>query len=283
MNENNLSLGGGIVFWTLSEYTARSHLQAGLEAAGFGQFTPEPRPAAGALKDALEHVLGGPNTLIRPLKSRDGFTVVTEERGESGNCYANSLVTRIDPDTLDITFTPFDQRAQPVVDAFNEHLGLLRPAQVSAALVAILDSLGGTRLRPSGAIYWLPLYQLDDWQRVAQAVENAGVGRPHCVYLLRHQMDADAIRAVRDAIVAEVSTEAARLDREVAAGDLGERGLENRKVQAEELRRKIQQYEDILGCGLDSLHAAVDQAEQAACKAALLAAVAMPQEVANAG
>ncbi len=283
MTENHLHLGGGIVFWTLGEFTARAHLQTGFEAAGFGQFVPEPRPPAGALKDALELVLGGSTTLIRPLKTRDGFTVVREERGENGNAYLNSLVARINPDNLEITFTPLDQRAQPIVDAFNEHLGLLRPAQVSAALVAILDSLGGTRLRPTGAIYWLPPYQLDDWQRVAQAVENAGFGRPHCVYLLRHQMDADAIRAVRDAIVAEVSAEAARIDREVASGDLGERGLENRKAQAEELRRKIQQYEHILGCGLESLHVAVDQTEQAACKAALLAAVAMPQEVANAG
>jgi hypothetical protein len=42
-------------------------------------------------------------------------------------------------------------------------------------------------------------------------------------------------------------------------------------------------YRIILGCGLESLHAAVDRTEQAACKAALLAAVAMPQEVAHAG
>lgn len=283
MTENSLSIGGGVIFWTLGEFTSRTYLQAGFAAAGLERFVPEPRPPTGALKDALDLILGGPTTLIRPLKTRDGFTVVSEERGDCGNAYLNTLVARIDPHTLAIAFTPLDQRAPPIVDAFNEHLGLLRPAQVSASLVAILDSQGGTRLRPTGAIYWLPAYQLDDWQQAARVVEAAGVGRPNCVYLLRHRMDQDAIRAVRDAIVTEVTLEAARIDREVASGGLGERGLENRKVQAEELRRKIHQYEDLLGGGLESLHAAVDQTEQAACKAALLAAVAMPEGVAHAG
>src|SRR5581483_676890 len=243
----------------------------------------EPRPPAGALKSALEHVLGGPATLVRPLKTRDGFAVVTEQRGEHSNQYSNSLVARIDPATARIAFTPLDGRAQAVVDAYNRHLGLLPPAQVSAALVAALDALGGTRLRPSGAIYWLPEYRLDEWQGVARAVEAAGVGRPHAVYVLRHQLDADAVRAVRDAVVAEVAAEAERIDREVSTGGLGERALAGRRDQAEELRRKIRQYEDLLGCGLEALHAAVDRAEQAACKAALLGSAASAPEVAHAG
>jgi hypothetical protein len=78
--------------------TTEQDLQAriGLESAGFGEYAPEPRPPAGALKDALEQVLGGPASLIRPLKTRDGFTVVTEERGENGNSNHNSLVARME-------------------------------------------------------------------------------------------------------------------------------------------------------------------------------------------
>lgn len=283
MVENPLHLGGGVIFWTIGEFTSREPLLAGWDWAGFGSFVPEPRPPAGALKDALDRVLGGSHTLIRRLKTRDGFTVVTEERGEQGNAYRNSLVARINSETLDITFTPFDERAQAIVDAYNEHLGLLRAPQVGASLVAVLDSLGGTRLRPTGAIYWLPEHRLDDWQRVAQVVESAGVGKPNCIYLLRHPMDADAIHAVRDAIVAEVSREAQRIDDEVTAGILGARALDQRQTQAEELRRKIQEYEGLLGCGLQALHEAVDQAEQAACKAALLAATSSDKEVARAG
>jgi hypothetical protein len=283
MVENPLRIGGAVTFWTIGELTVRGLLQDGLEAAGFGTFVPEPRPPAGALKDALQQVLGGPTTLIRPLKSRDGFCVIQEQRGDQVNTYQPSLIARIDA-ALQITLMPYDARAQAIVDAYNAHLGMLRTQQVSAALVGILDQLGGTRLRPSGAIYWLPAPHLPAWQQVAQAVETAGFGRPNAVYVLRHQMDEDAIRAVRDAIVAEVTGEAARIDQEVSAGDLGERALEHRQTQAEELRRKILQYEDILGLGLQSLHQAVDQAEAAACKAVLLAsAAAVSKEVAHAG
>src|SRR5690348_1259544 len=109
MVEGNIRIGGAVLFWTIGECTSRVSLLDGLDAAGFAAFVPEPRPPAGALKDALEHVLGGPTTLIRPLKTRDGFTVVTEQRGDHGNYYSNSLVARIEPDTLQITFTPFDQ------------------------------------------------------------------------------------------------------------------------------------------------------------------------------
>jgi hypothetical protein len=282
MVESSIRIGGAVVFWTISEWTARITLRDGLDAAGFGKYAPEQRPPAGALKDALEQVFGGPATLIRPLKTRDGFTVVTEERGENGNAYHNSLVARMDARTFQITFTPLDSRASAIVDAFNEHLGLLRAAQVSAALVSILDATGATRLRPGGALYWLPAYRLNEWRDVVRAVEASGVGRPHCVYTLRHPMDADAVRAVRDAIVAEVSTEAARIDREIIAGGLGERALESRRAQAEELRRKIAEYEELLGGGLEALHVAVDRAEQAACKAMILAAAVPSQEVARA-
>jgi hypothetical protein len=283
MVENSLRIGGAVTFWTLGEMTSRAMLKEGMEAAGFGKQVPESRPAAGALKDALQQVVGGPTTLIRPLKAKDGFCVIQEERGDQVNRYQPSLVARIDPGTLEISFSPYDERAQPIVDAFNAHLGILRGAQVSAGLVAVLDLLGGTRLRPTGAIYWLPEPRLRQWEAVAQAVEQAGMGRPNSVYILRHQLDEDAIRAVRDAIVAEVAGEAQRIDQEVSSGELGERALDHRKEQAEALRSKIRQYEDILGIGLQSLHEAVDQAEQAACKASILAATVglQQQEVAH--
>ena len=90
------------------------------------------------------------------------------------------------------------------------------------------------------------------------------------MYVLRHRLDADAVRAVRDAVVAEVQAEADRIRDEVAAGDLGGRALETRKKQAAELRDKVLLYEDLLSVGLPGLHTAVDQADQAAATAALL-------------
>src|SRR5205823_15051056 len=130
--------------------------------------------------------------------------------------------------------------------------------------------LGGVRLRPGGAVYWLPGHRLGEWSRVAAAVESCAEGRPSAVYVLRHRLDADAVRAVRDAVVSAVQAEAQRIGTEVSAGELGGRALEARRQQASELRAKVLLYEDLLSVGLAGLHRAVDAADQAAATAALL-------------
>jgi hypothetical protein len=277
MVESMIEIGGAVVFWSLSEWTSREKLRAGFETAGLAAFVPEPRQAAAALRDALEEVLGGPRMLVRPLQSKDGFTVVREDRGEHGNSYAQELVARID-DAGGITFACADDRAARVREAYDRQRGLLRAARVSGALVRVLETLGGTRLRPGGSVYWLPAHRLDGWQHAARAVEASGVGRASAVYLLRHRMDADAVRAVRDAVVAEVQAEATRIHDEVMGGELGGRALETRRARAGDLREKINLYEHLLDVGLESLRAAVDRADQAAAAAVLLASAQGPEE-----
>jgi hypothetical protein len=164
------------------------------------------------------------------------------------------------------------------VESYNEHLGQLRSAQVSSALVALLDDLGGTRLRPTGGVYWLPEAKVETWAEIGQVIERAGHGVVNAIYLIRHDLDADAVRAVRDAIVAEVSAEAARISQEVNAGGLGERALEHRKEQARGLRSKIELYEELLDCGLEALRRTVDDTEQTVATAALMASAAAVRE-----
>jgi hypothetical protein len=285
MPEGNLDLGGAVVFWTLAPWTLRDRLLAGLTTLGLQAFVPDPRPATACLKDALEEVLGGPRILVRPLARRDGFAVIQEQRGEQGNAYTQDLVARIDDSNGQTkpVFTPSDDRATKVQDAYTRQLGLLHLTQVSASLVKLVESLGGTRLRPSGAIYWVPGNRIDEWQRIAQEFEKAGHGRPSAVYLLRHRMDADSVRAVRDAVVAEVQAESAHIHAEVMAGDLGERALETRRTQAGELRQKVLLYEELLDVGLQGLHQAVDTADQATAAAILLASAQPAEQVASAG
>jgi len=90
------------------------------------------------------------------------------------------------------------------------------------------------------------------------------------VYVLRHRLDAESVRAVRDAVVAEVQNEAKRIQEDVLQGDLGGRALETRKKLAQALRDKVLLYEDVLNVGLVDLHRVVDAADQAAASAALL-------------
>ena len=133
-----------------------------------------------------------------------------------------------------------------------------------------MESLGGTRLRPTGAVYWIPGPKLDEWSQIVHAVEQCAEGKPSAVYLLRHRLDGDAIRAVRDALVTEVQGEVKRIQEEVLSGDLGPRALETRKKQAGELRDKVLLYEDLFSVALSDLHDVIDEADQSAATAAIL-------------
>ena len=273
MIESTVEVGGAVVFWTACAFTDRDKLIAGLSPLHLEEFVPDPRPAASILKDALEETLGGPRTLVRPLARRDGFTVIKEERGADDNCYVTELIARVrDIDPPSIDYTPWDERAGRVNAAFARHAGRLPAVQLSACLVKLVEFLGGTRLRPTGAVYWIPGPKLDEWVSIAQAVEAASEGKPSAVYLLRHRLDADAVRAIRDAVVSEVQTATARIAEDISAGELGSRALETRKQHAQELREKVLLYEDLLNVGLAELHRAIDSADQSAATASLLLA-----------
>jgi hypothetical protein len=283
MVENHRDVGGAVVFWSLAEWTDRSRLAARFASLELESLVPDPRPAPAALRAGLEEIFGGPRMLIRPLSSRDGFAVVREDRGLAANQYQTQLTARVlsgDPPSL--TFDPWDSRAVSVEGAYRTHLERVSAMQVSAALVRAVEWLGGTRLRPSGAVYWVPGHRLDDFARIAQAVEESADGRPSAVYVLRHRLDADAIRAVRDAVVAEVQTEVGRIREEVLAGDLGTRALETRQRQATELREKVLLYEDLLSVGLNQLHQAIDDADQTTATATLLLGASGSQLAASA-
>ncbi len=174
MTESALDVGGVVVVWTASEFTDRDKLKAGLVLLGLDQFVPDPRPPASVLKDALEETLGGSRVLVRPLADRDGFTVVKEERGKNANYYATELIARVrNPDLPTIEYEPDDDRAIQVNRAFRRHSGRIPGVQLSACLVEVVEFLGGTRLRPTGAVYWIPGPKLDEWALAAQAVEAA--------------------------------------------------------------------------------------------------------------
>ena len=286
MIEGRLDVGGAVVFWTLADGTDRCKLCDGFAPLGLESFVPEPRPASAVLKDALEETLGGPRVLVRPLAARDGFAVVIEDRGTIDNTYVTSLVARVNGDPAEITFEPLDERASRVIDQFHLQSQRISGSQLSAALVKVVENLGGTRLRPTGAIYWVPGHKLEEWSAVAHAVEAASTGKPSAVYVIQHKLDTEAVRAVRDAIITEVQSEAKRIVEDVHTGDLGGRALETRRSQAASLREKVLLYEDLLSVGLANLHDVVDAADQAAATASLLLAsesVSGPAELAGSG
>ena len=55
MIENNLDVGGAVVFWSIAEWTDRSRLAAKLGELELQALVPEPRPAPAALRSARWH------------------------------------------------------------------------------------------------------------------------------------------------------------------------------------------------------------------------------------
>ena len=98
---------------------------------------------------------------MRPLEGRDGFAVVREERGRAGNLYRTEVVARVEGNPPLLVFDPSGGKADRVLDAAQAHRELVPAAQLSSCLVRVVESLGGTRLRPTGAVYWVPGHKLN--------------------------------------------------------------------------------------------------------------------------
>lgn len=275
MTSNSLKVGGVVTFWSLCEGTSLKALAAGFDALGMAKYVPEPPTDRACLRAALEAAF--PRHLIRPLARRDGFTVVHERRGESRNEYDHHVTYTLGADGAPVPGgDDADQAA--VFEAFFAAKGRLDSAAVTGALTAVLAGMSGARLRPRGGIYWLSEGSVSRWSQVAGVVEGAAVTGTNAVYQIRHQMDADAVRAVRDAVIGEIETDLAKLDQEIMSGELGSRALGNRELLCSEMRDKVRLYESLLSTGLASLHEALDKAELSMAQAAMLAAATAVSE-----
>jgi hypothetical protein len=268
---------GVVTFWTLGQ-TNRDDLAAALDKEGLGKFLPEPVTPAVALFNALQELY--PDNLIRQLKT-PGFAVVDETKGDKDNQYSTlgTVGIEYDDEIPRLEITGAVKLNPGLIPAFRKFIQLLPASAIGKMLATIASkSLRSTMLRPTGGIYWFNGDEIDHWAKVAQAVEMASPNNR--VYVIRHDLDADAIKAVHDSLIAEVTADIARLTAEINGGDLKERALRTRETQASALAAKVREYEVILGMGLTELHKSLSDVETAAATAILMASAANP-EVAN--
>ena len=279
MQHGTMKVDGAVTFWTACEATDREQVRLMLDAQGLGEFLPAPRETVACLRCALQEVVGGPRVLVRPLKKNTGFTVIQEERGDDTNAYPELFTAKVDEDGF-IRFSDYDStRQDKILTELSAQRHYLGSTQVTDMLVNILGHLGGTRLKPTGGVYWLRDAAMGTWKDVVAMVERASAKGENKVYVIRHDFDADSMRAVRDAIVQEITQETLRVHGEVSAGELGERGLEFRKEACLAMREKIRTYEEILGEGLGALTQNVEAVEMAAAEASLMLSAQQGQAV----
>lgn len=280
MNQSTMQSGGAVLFWSIGDASDVVNLKQAFTAAGFAEHAPDPRNASTVAGEALADVVGSPTTLIRPLKERRGWHVVRETRGTRSNAFDDWFTVDLGSlwraDAVDVgghrigytwhNASLCQGRSQyEIEDLTRERYEALasvaRTGQVTSALVDVVDALAGTRLRPSGGLHWMATGpKLDRFAELAQRVESAAkLGTRSAVYIIRHALDVDALRAVRDAITAEVEQAARELRDAVSGGELQARGLRSQGAAAEALAAKVAAYEAILAEPLPALAAlAVD-------------------------
>lgn len=278
MVETKISSGGAAVYWSLSPWFDRAVLAAGLTNLGLEKLTPSPRPVIQCLRASLNAMYRGQNFLVQKLRDRSALEVVqVRPLTETANEYVQVLLAQIgtdDDDNPKITLSPFEQTlAENLVEGFNNARGLVSGASVSDMLITRVLMLGGTTLREAGGLYWLHNDQLAQWQELTRVVENSSTRDKCACYLLRHNMDEEAVRAVRDAIENESLAESQKLWDEVSSGQLGERALRHRQEKAELLAQKVERFETMLSVSLSGCRSAAENARNAAAAAALMASI----------
>jgi len=270
MSQNvTVAAEGAAVYWQVGR-TSRSMLN-GWKAAGFDLMIPKPRTPKALLADAMGHIYDRRDLLVRPLAKKSAFTVVREIRGQHENDYPQVATAEVN-ETGDVTAT---ENQMAIQATYDELASVLPGSSVTASLVKIVQALLGVSLRDAGGIYWLPPQALAKWATVAAVAEAGAVDGDTKMYTMRTVMDAETIRAVRDGVVAEMNTAVARILEEINGGTLGERALETKQAECMTLKRRLAEYETILGQTLAEVTESIAQANDAALHAILAAGAEM--------
>lgn len=282
MHLTHVQPNGAMTFWTAG-VTHRESLYVQIDALGLAQFMPPVRSDADCLKSAMRDYCALeaeearkdskdklPDKLVQSLKrpKKNGFQVLDIERREDDNDYCKSYGCRVDDKgQVSVTRGYADQRS--LQKFYGEHKRLLTGGAVSAALANIAkDHLGGTMLK--SGLYWIPEDNRRNWSDVSKAFAAAAVDGDTAVTELRYLMDEAGVNAIKDAIIDEVVAASAKLQDEVATGDLGTGALTTRQFAAAALHARVSKYEAILGEALTALHETVRVAEEAAASAIAL-------------
>jgi hypothetical protein len=276
---SDIKAGGLVVFWSASE-SDRGRLLEGLHRVGWGKFTPEPKTPYHALLDAARAVYGGPEYLHRGTAGRGAVEVVREFKGEGRNEYAHYDTLCVEEKTGLLLECEQWLRVQA---EYTKARANLPATAITDLLVQTVYACKGVTLRPAGGFYWVRESETQKLRDVAQVCEQASVRADTKVYLLSVSHDADSVRAIVDALTAEVGAATERIEGEIAEGEIGSRALKTRQEEALALRGKVQELAGILGVGLENLTARLDAVEMAAAKAILGTAAAQQREATPAG
>lgn len=293
---SRLRVGGAVCLWRIAKSTSLQQVVDGLDMLGLKDFAPEPRTALSCLRAAIDDVFVPPEKdmryVVRPVKNGiTGFAIIAErpkDHARAGDDWGKVVAIAGLDDNGVLSLEPHNQTKYEAIKA-----GMAGAAEwitataVGKSLVAIVEKLGGVCLRENGGVYWLNEWSLDLWVKVGDLFEAAsarqdGEGNevsPSRVYILKVVADEQMVRAVGDALRAEVEHEIAKIENELADSDLTPATCVRRMDKASRIEEKVRRYENAFNEPLTALVDCVQRAGQNAAMAALQASAAQVAHV----
>lgn len=281
-NTNNLAAikdfngnAGATVWWTLAGETAADKLGDAWRAQNLpGDWLPELPSIEKRMSRAVQCVQEQ-RKLTRPIERRGHWGIVAEVvRGEGASAtLQHDVVLTVRVESGQIVYSdPWHPLAGQIAAEYSRQDGLLHRDDVALWLVDVVRRLYGTPLRPRGGLYYVLPAQVETWRRVCAAIESAGAGTSYTLPTLQGE---EATRAVLDALVRDVESQANEYRENILGGNLKKRALEARVRDCDALIEHLSQYEALLGSTVETVKKLVVDVQDTAISAAYTLAAAV--------
>ena len=246
---------GAIVWWRLRGSADANLLENALVGAGVAHSdTPSrPTPHEALARAMRQHQQQ--RVLARPLGRRKGWALVSEIPTEDGRLDYEMLCTAQIGDLGDPIVTGTPELCTSVRQAYADHWQRLSSNDVSSWLTGhLMPASQAVRLRETGGIYFVPRQRLGRFQQVAGALCGA---TDHVIHQVPALKSDEAVEAILDAVLREADGEISGMAEEVDGG-LGKRALKTRGGRCDDLRLKVEAYEQLLGRSMEALRSRLE-------------------------
>jgi len=255
-----MDTAGAATWWSLSGDTDLGALVAAWSKAGLDpELLPVGRSREVALHRAVAEQRDRKRTVQR-LDDRSGWAVVDVEVSRHEADVRVPCRVWDDEEKGLICEPPGTTLADEIAAAFRRNLTTISQGDVSAWLVRQAERLNAVALRETGGIYFVPNHTLGEWRLIAGTLRET---TSHTVYELPALRSDEAVKAIVDALAREAEAQATKLEEQLTADELGERALRARGVTCEQMQKKVEQYERLLGTSMTTLHERIERLQAA--------------------
>jgi len=252
----NVDTAGVIVWWRLVGGMDIGRLRTAWANNNLDEewLPNDPTPTVAMQRAVAEQ--RGAHRLTRRLKTGT-WLVVNEHESIDGDdlVYETDIKVSIN-EVGRLGIEPDDhEQAETLRARFTHYLSNIIQADVSAWLVEMMPKCSAVGLRDTGGIYFVPRFAVPMWDRMLKALREAS---PHVISCVPAMRSGEAMDALTEAITQEAKRAADVLERELTDASLGKRALEHRVETMDDIKAKVEAYEDLMGRKLETLHAGID-------------------------